>query len=108
MKKLIYIGMVHIGNDIQKKKPMKVFPIDSIQSITPISPIKIRKQQIISGKRKEIISDKNLGKNVDITLKGPLKAPDCIKCVSYYVTWDSNFPHGCKKFKFKRGMNYLH
>lgn len=26
---------------------------------------------------------------------------DCMKCVHYYVTWDVNFPRGCKAFGFK-------
>jgi len=26
---------------------------------------------------------------------------DCHKCKHYYVTWDKNFPHGCKAMKFK-------
>jgi len=26
---------------------------------------------------------------------------DCHKCKHYYVTWDKNFPHGCKAMIFK-------
>ena len=26
---------------------------------------------------------------------------DCHKCKHYYVTWDENFPHGCRAMKFK-------
>lgn len=26
---------------------------------------------------------------------------DCHKCEHYYVTWDKNFPHGCKAMDFK-------
>ena len=26
---------------------------------------------------------------------------DCHKCKHYYVTWDKNFPHGCKAMRFK-------
>ncbi len=26
---------------------------------------------------------------------------DCRKCTHYYVTWDSQFPHGCRAMKFK-------
>ena len=26
---------------------------------------------------------------------------DCHKCKYYYVTWDKNFPHGCKAMRFK-------
>ena len=26
---------------------------------------------------------------------------DCHKCLHYYVTWDKNFPHGCKAMGFK-------
>ena len=25
----------------------------------------------------------------------------CHKCVYYHVTWDKNFPHGCRGFGFK-------
>ena len=97
--------MIHIENDIYEEKPMKILkilPTDPIQPIAPIPPIKRRKQKAIRGKKNDIVSDENLGKNVDITLKGPLKVPDCFTCVSYFVTWDPNFPHGCKKFKFKK------
>jgi hypothetical protein len=26
---------------------------------------------------------------------------NCPKCHYYYVTWDKNFPRGCKVFRFK-------
>ncbi len=26
---------------------------------------------------------------------------NCYKCKYYYVTWDENFPHGCKGMNFK-------
>ncbi|MGD9227127.1 MAG: uracil-DNA glycosylase [Desulfobacterales bacterium] len=26
---------------------------------------------------------------------------DCHKCIYYYVTWDSSFPHGCRAMGFK-------
>ena len=26
---------------------------------------------------------------------------DCHKCIHYYVTWDSSFPHGCRGMGFK-------
>ncbi|PLR67799.1 uracil-DNA glycosylase [Bacillus sp. UMB0893] len=26
---------------------------------------------------------------------------NCIKCAHYYVTWDRNFPNGCKAYGFK-------
>jgi len=26
---------------------------------------------------------------------------DCRKCSYYYITWDENFPYGCKAMKFK-------
>jgi hypothetical protein len=26
---------------------------------------------------------------------------DCHKCKYYYVTWEKNFPHGCKAMGFK-------
>ncbi|MGD2097768.1 MAG: uracil-DNA glycosylase [Desulfobacterales bacterium] len=25
----------------------------------------------------------------------------CHKCIHYYVTWDRNFPHGCRGMGFK-------
>ena len=70
--------------------------------IIPISPIKKKKQQETRKKGIDIISDENLGQNVDITVKGPLKTPNCFNCVFYYDTYYFNFPHGCKKFNFKK------
>jgi hypothetical protein len=26
---------------------------------------------------------------------------DCMKCRYFYVTWDTNFPRGCKAYGFK-------
>ncbi|MDE3840376.1 uracil-DNA glycosylase [Bacillus methanolicus] len=26
---------------------------------------------------------------------------NCVKCSHFYVTWDPNFPRGCKAFQFK-------
>lgn len=26
---------------------------------------------------------------------------DCMKCRHFYVTWDQNFPRGCRAFNFK-------
>ena len=26
---------------------------------------------------------------------------DCYKCEYYYVTWEKNFPHGCRAMGFK-------
>ncbi len=26
---------------------------------------------------------------------------DCMKCRHYYITWDPNFPKGCRSFGFK-------
>ena len=26
---------------------------------------------------------------------------DCHRCKYYYVTWDKNFPYGCKAMRFK-------
>jgi hypothetical protein len=26
---------------------------------------------------------------------------DCHKCEHYYVTWDKDFPHGCRAMEFK-------
>jgi hypothetical protein len=33
--------------------------------------------------------------------KPPDSAPNCFKCRWYYVTWDAQFPNGCKIFQFK-------
>jgi len=27
--------------------------------------------------------------------------PECQRCKFYYVTWDPNFPYGCRAFGFK-------
>ncbi|MCM8526189.1 MAG: hypothetical protein NE327_06705 [Lentisphaeraceae bacterium] len=32
------------------------------------------------------------------------KAPSCIKCVHYYVTYDTAYPRGCKLFEVKSRM----
>lgn len=29
------------------------------------------------------------------------KRVDCRKCKSYYITWDRNFPYGCRIFQVK-------
>ncbi|WP_317987033.1 hypothetical protein [Sutcliffiella rhizosphaerae] len=29
------------------------------------------------------------------------KRINCLKCKHFYVTWDPNFPNGCKAFDFK-------
>lgn len=29
------------------------------------------------------------------------KKVNCFKCEYYYVTWDPNFPRGCRAFAFK-------
>jgi hypothetical protein len=29
------------------------------------------------------------------------KEVNCIKCQYYYITWDKNFPKGCRYFGFK-------
>ncbi len=26
---------------------------------------------------------------------------NCMKCRHFYITWDANFPNGCKAFAFK-------
>ena len=26
---------------------------------------------------------------------------NCQKCINYYITWDNNFPYGCKLFGIK-------
>lgn len=30
-----------------------------------------------------------------------VKNVNCIKCKYFYITWDKNFPNGCKLFGFK-------
>jgi hypothetical protein len=30
-----------------------------------------------------------------------IKRIECRKCKHYYITWDKNFPYGCKLFKVK-------
>lgn len=39
-----------------------------------------------------IIGVKRLMKNLKI---------DCFKCRHFYITWEKNFPYGCKAMKFK-------
>jgi hypothetical protein len=34
-------------------------------------------------------------------MKDRNKKIDCHKCKHFYVTWDKNFPHGCKAMGFK-------
>ncbi|NPA16769.1 MAG: uracil-DNA glycosylase [Aquificae bacterium] len=29
------------------------------------------------------------------------KSVNCYKCEYFYITWDKNFPYGCKSFGFK-------
>ncbi|MBN2658205.1 MAG: hypothetical protein JXR86_14190 [Spirochaetales bacterium] len=29
------------------------------------------------------------------------RAPNCLQCEHYYVTWDLSFPRGCKMFGIK-------
>jgi hypothetical protein len=29
------------------------------------------------------------------------KAPDCTRCIHYYITYDVNFPYGCRALGFK-------
>lgn len=33
--------------------------------------------------------------------KDPDEIIDCHKCEHYYVSWDKDFPHGCKAMGFK-------
>lgn len=33
--------------------------------------------------------------------KGAAERPDCRSCRHYYVTWDANFPRGCRALGFK-------
>jgi hypothetical protein len=30
-----------------------------------------------------------------------MNTPNCKTCKYFYITWDKNFPYGCKKMKFK-------
>lgn len=30
-----------------------------------------------------------------------MKKVNCHKCEYFYITWDKNFPYGCKAFSFK-------
>ncbi|WP_029523244.1 hypothetical protein [Persephonella sp. KM09-Lau-8] len=30
-----------------------------------------------------------------------MKKVNCHKCEYFYITWDKNFPYGCKAFGFK-------
>ncbi len=30
-----------------------------------------------------------------------MKKVNCYKCKYFYITWDKNFPYGCKAFGFK-------
>ncbi len=29
------------------------------------------------------------------------QAPNCLQCAYYHITWDVNFPHGCRAIGFK-------
>lgn len=29
------------------------------------------------------------------------RAPNCLKCIYFYVTWDPRFPRGCRMFGIK-------
>ncbi|MDR1178838.1 MAG: hypothetical protein LBK64_08415 [Spirochaetaceae bacterium] len=31
----------------------------------------------------------------------PRRAPDCLKCLHFHVTWDAAFPRGCTLFGVK-------
>ncbi|MBN2417809.1 MAG: uracil-DNA glycosylase [Deltaproteobacteria bacterium] len=33
--------------------------------------------------------------------RSPDSQPNCTKCEYYYITWDKNFPHGCRSMGFK-------
>ena len=80
---------------------MRIRSTDPIEPISPITPIKRRRQVRVRSKKREVITDLNLGRNIDISVMGPLKAPYCFDCSFYFVTWNSSFPHGCNKFEFK-------
>jgi hypothetical protein len=57
-----------------RRKTMKISPISPVSSIALISPIEKRKKKS-NKKKRETISDENLGKIVDITIQGPLRTP---------------------------------
>jgi hypothetical protein len=81
---------------------MRIEPISFLTPIMPIETRKKRKKPKEPVKNLIVISDDNLGKNVDITIDGPFTAPNCYNCISYYITLDPDFPHGCKVFNLKR------
>lgn len=31
----------------------------------------------------------------------PDRAPNCLACRHFYVTWDPDFPRGCRQFEIK-------
>jgi len=33
--------------------------------------------------------------------KGKPTGPACLDCAHYYITWDKNFPFGCRAMGFK-------
>lgn len=34
-------------------------------------------------------------------MTAPKKRINCMKCRHFYITWDKNFPNGCRAFGFK-------
>ena len=36
-----------------------------------------------------------------LDLRFVFKKNDCHRCVNYFVTWDAQFPHGCRAMGFK-------
>lgn len=36
-----------------------------------------------------------------IIMESPEKAPNCLKCEYFFVSWDSRFPRGCRIFGIK-------
>jgi len=47
------------------------------------------------------LSDINFQKLPDLDSSRVSAMIGCHKCKSYYVTWDKQFPHGCKAMNFK-------
>jgi len=41
---------------------------------------------------------------IDYNMDKNNKRIDCFKCKHYYVTWDKNFPRGCRAIGFKGKM----
>jgi hypothetical protein len=44
-----------------------------------------------------------MGKEVASMPPGQTKSPriNCMKCEHFYITWDKNYPRGCRSYGFK-------